>query len=466
MTIGRSLPESTVGGSPRILAMDATRGLALLGIFFVNAAFMGMPLMESVNNTVPSSEGPISVAVWAFTATFCTGKFFPLFSLLFGMGLAMMFLSAQRSGRSFAAAYARRLAGLATLGFLHVALLWYGDILLVYAIIGIAMFLMVSLSPRLLAWSALALYLLTIAISLPVGLLMQIGGGTAEPVKIDTDAPLFLQWVEVLTSPLSMADPRLSELEVAILGTGPFWQAALVRMVQYMLTAPFIVLAMAPLILACFCVGTAMVKAKIGAVDTEAQREATARWTGRFIAAGAFVGLPMSIASVSIQASAWPSVAPGIAEATSFALASAGRPLMSRLSLSLDIRLCQQVGNASSPAAIVIDAFARLGRIGLTGYLASTLCMSVFMAHWGLGMFGQTTWAERFVLVLLIFGGLLVFAGIWTRVFAVGPLEAVLRSVTYLRWPWSAAASTAPAAAAAVPSPSSPSDSSPPPPSV
>lgn len=139
---------------------------------------------------------------------------------------------------------------------------------------------------------------------------------------------------------------------------------------------------------------------------------------------------------------------------------------MSLMYLSLVIRLCQRVGNASSPAAIVIDAFARLGRIGLTGYLASTLCMSVFMAHWGLGMFGQTTWAERFVLVLLIFGGLLAFAGIWTRVFAVGPLEAVLRSVTYLRWPWSAAASAAPAAAAAVPSPSSPSDSSPPPPSV
>jgi uncharacterized protein len=103
--------------------------------------------------------------------------------------------------------------------------------------------------------------------------------------------------------------------------------------------------------------------------------------------------------------------------------------------LALVVRLCQRVKGPGGPLAMGIDVFARLGRIGLTGYLASTMCMSVFMAHWGLGWFGQTTWTDRLLLVLVIYGGLLVFAGVWTRFFSVGPVESLLRAATYLRRP-------------------------------
>jgi uncharacterized protein len=200
-----------------------------------------------------------------------------------------------------------------------------------------------------------------------------------------------------------------------------------------------------------------MVKAQIGRTDTDAHRAATRRWTGRFIVAGAFVGLPMSVVSAALQADVGFDLSPGVSEAVSFALASAGGPLMSLMYLSLVIRLCERLTDPTSPLAIAIDAIARLGRIGLTGYLASTLCMSVFMAHWGLGMFGQTTWTDRAVLVVLIYAGLLAFAGVWTRVFTVGPLEAVLRSATYLRWPWSPApAQRTDASDAASGSPSTP----------
>ena len=123
----------------RVLGIDVARGVALLGIFLVNAQLFSQPFGAVFEIKIPSEEGWPSVAAYWFTNIFCGGKFYPLFSLLFGAGLAMMYQSAVAQGRSFGWTYARRLAWLAVIGMLHLTLLWYGDILLIYASIGVLM---------------------------------------------------------------------------------------------------------------------------------------------------------------------------------------------------------------------------------------------------------------------------------------------------------------------------------------
>jgi len=73
------------------------------------------------------------LASW-FIAYFVQGKFWTIFSLLFGMGFAVMMTRAARAGREFKITYLRRVLALAVFGAAHFVLLWEGDILFSYAI--------------------------------------------------------------------------------------------------------------------------------------------------------------------------------------------------------------------------------------------------------------------------------------------------------------------------------------------
>src|SRR5262245_10124708 len=72
-------------------------------------------------------------ASW-FIAYFVQGKFWTIFSLLFGMGFAVMLTRAERGQRAFLVPYLRRILALAVFGALHFIFLWTGDILYSYAI--------------------------------------------------------------------------------------------------------------------------------------------------------------------------------------------------------------------------------------------------------------------------------------------------------------------------------------------
>ena len=135
-----SLPSSPAG--KRIDALDVLRGFALVGICVVNVEFFNRPVAESGMGMAPGLEGLDWFAAWV-VAYFFTGKFWTIFSLLFGMGFALMLERARATKRSFLPAYLRRIGALLVFGLLHHCLLWSGDILISYAF-G-ALLLMVTL---------------------------------------------------------------------------------------------------------------------------------------------------------------------------------------------------------------------------------------------------------------------------------------------------------------------------------
>ena len=92
--------------SGRIEGLDVARGFALLGIFLVNIEFMAYPL--GILETRPK-EDVVDLGVWAFVRIFCEGKFYPLFSMLFGMGLMLQRQRVVARGRPFVPLYLRRL---------------------------------------------------------------------------------------------------------------------------------------------------------------------------------------------------------------------------------------------------------------------------------------------------------------------------------------------------------------------
>ena len=117
----------------RIQALDVVRGFALIGICIMNVEFFNRAQVE-LGSGIPF--GVTGLHWWAswFSNYFIAGKFWTIFSLLFGMGFAVMLSRAKESGRDFLLPYVRRIAALGVLGALHHILLWPGDILFSYAV--------------------------------------------------------------------------------------------------------------------------------------------------------------------------------------------------------------------------------------------------------------------------------------------------------------------------------------------
>ncbi|MFN3792971.1 DUF418 domain-containing protein [Massilia sp.] len=127
-----------VANDERIQSLDVVRGFALIGILLMNVEFFNRAT-ASLGSGMQDGLSGANFWVSYFVQYFVTGKFWTIFSLLFGMGFAVMLTRAERAGRSFLLPYMRRIAALAVFGALHHILLFAGDILFSYAVAATAL---------------------------------------------------------------------------------------------------------------------------------------------------------------------------------------------------------------------------------------------------------------------------------------------------------------------------------------
>ena len=143
-----SSTNETVARSPapvdprrRIEAVDMVRGFALFGVLLVNMFNFG-------SGGIFWNE-PIDELVWSVKRFFFETKSWRLFALLFGFGFALQLIRAEERGSKFAPVYLRRLIILFVIGAGH-ALIYDGDILMLYAELGLVLVLFRKVPPRLL----------------------------------------------------------------------------------------------------------------------------------------------------------------------------------------------------------------------------------------------------------------------------------------------------------------------------
>ncbi|WP_342119602.1 DUF418 domain-containing protein [Pseudoduganella sp. OTU4001] len=117
----------------RIEALDVVRGFALIGICIMNVEWFNRAITDLGRGINPSLTG-IDWVISFIAQYFVTGKFWTIFSLLFGMGFAVMLTRADQAGRSFLGPYLRRIFALAAFGACHQIFLWSGDILFSYSV--------------------------------------------------------------------------------------------------------------------------------------------------------------------------------------------------------------------------------------------------------------------------------------------------------------------------------------------
>lgn len=155
----RTTPHSftPTESNERIEALDVVRGFALIGICTMNVEYFNRALAD-MGGINPKFTG-LDFIISYITQYFVTGKFWTIFSLLFGMGFAVMLTRADRAGRSFLVPYMRRIAALAVFGACHHIFIWGGDILFSYAVSATGLMIVLFGRPKYIA-TAIGLLLL------------------------------------------------------------------------------------------------------------------------------------------------------------------------------------------------------------------------------------------------------------------------------------------------------------------
>jgi uncharacterized protein len=385
-------PTSPTG---RIVALDALRGFALLGILVINVRAFSMPEVVLTNPTAYGDFTGANYWAWLVGHVLVEGKFITLFTFLFGGGVVLFTRSVERKGRSALGVHFRRSGWLVVFGLAHAYLLWYGDILVAYGLCAFGVVLLRDYAPRALALIGLCLLAIPSVIEVLAGL-------AVDPAAIastwrPSEATLRSEVVTYRGGWLEQMDHRVPTAYQR--QTSGFLGYTVWRVSGSML------------------LGMALFK---WGVLTD---ERSARFYRRLIAVGAVSGLVMILVSVLyIEANDWS------AEAALFwrQFNYWGSLPLAGAYVGLVMLYCRW-----RPEGIATRSLAAVGRTAFSNYVLQTmLATSIFYGH-GLGLFGGVSRVEALGIVLAIWAVQIPLSVLWLRYFRFGPLEWLWRVLTY-----------------------------------
>ncbi|MCH2215928.1 MAG: DUF418 domain-containing protein [Flavobacteriales bacterium] len=142
----------------RIQQLDIFRGFAIFGIFMVNILVMNISFVYR-GEWLTTQVGWVQDVPRIILEEFFFGKFFTIFSFLFGLGVALQIGKAKESGRFSNAFFIRRFGSLFVFGLAHILFIWSGDILHIYGALGFLLLLLFRLKANAMGVIALVIFL-------------------------------------------------------------------------------------------------------------------------------------------------------------------------------------------------------------------------------------------------------------------------------------------------------------------
>lgn len=373
----------------RIQSLDILRGFSLLGIILVN--IMGFNTPQPYID-LGSWFTEASDVIWHQRLDiYVQSSFYPLFSMLFGYGLAMQFMKAERTGVNFYVIGSRRLVTLLIFGLLHAFLLWWGDILITYAFCGVVLLFLLRFKPVFLAIAAVSLNLLYHVFVLFVVGYIFLGSEEMSAISLDI---------------VAVNDA------ITAYATGSWGEAFLQRVQDVMYqNNPFMLMMSLLTILPYMLIGAAASKWHL----VERAKEFKVWW----IATGVvFLVIGLFIKSAPFT---W-----NRTYLLDYLKVYIGGPMLSIGYIGIIVSLC------FVPQLVkLLRPFARVGRMSITNYLMQSLILSLLFYNFGLGWYGKLDVLTGIVVAIVVFVGQIIFSEIWLSRFRQGPIEAFWRKCTY-----------------------------------
>lgn len=396
------LKGEPVAPSKRHIILDALRGIALLGICMAN--FPEFSLYSFL-----SDEARMSFASFGFDTVvnwllyiFIDGKFYTIFSLLFGIGFSIILQNQAQRGANGLRIFYRRMLILALIGFAHLMLVWSGDILMLYALVGMILPLFIKLKTKTIL--SLAGFILLL------------------PVLIDTVCQIFdlhpsawiVGWQWEVCDRYGITEANFAYwLRDSLSYSDTFkflLQGAIVRLQEFVDGNRYFK------VLGLFMIGYCIGRHRLYA-DIQGYKQ--------IIKEIALYGLPIGLILSGLYAwSAMGGHPLGLGFHSLIYFASVYLTSFGYIAV-----LCLLYLRKSN--AIVWKFFSYPGRMALTNYIGqSAIGMIIFYGiGFGIGASLGLGWVELIVLAVYLFETVFSFG--WLKVFKFGPLEWIWRCLTY-----------------------------------
>ena len=385
--------------SERIHALDVLRGVAVAGILFANVlVFFGMFVMPPDRAAALPTAGRDAVALF-LEKVFVDGKFYSVFSLLFGIGFG---LQLARRGEALPR-FKRRLRILLAIGAVHAFLIWAGDILMLYALLGFTLPWFGGKSNRaLLRWTVILLAVPAALYVVALAAWTLVGSGASHTTP-DSGMPATILGIFEAMGRGGVKD--------AFMGNLVFLAA---RWADLFATVRF------PKVLGMFVLGLWTVRTGL-AQSPSGHRATLVRWS----LLGWGVGLPANVIAVVVL-HGWPYLPPSVGGALGVVMQAVGVPMLA-------------LGYAATVGLLVVDGrrlitvFAPVGRMALTNYLMhSGLCV-VLSYGFGLALWWRIGASSAMAIAAAIIVLQIPLSAWWLSRYRFGPIEWIWRRLTYGR---------------------------------
>jgi uncharacterized protein len=414
-----------VTAAERIASLDVLRGVAILGILVMNIYAFAMPFPAYSNPLLMGGTEPMNIGTWFFTHILFDQKFLSIFAMLFGAGIILMSGRAAARGARYAGIYYRRQFWLVVLGALHAYFIWYGDILFMYALVGMLAFLFRNRTPRTLV--IVACCVLPVAILLGFGFGTQMQAVKTEVTEIealqaagedisDEQQKLLEDWDEQRAFVAPGAKDIQKDLDIHL---GSYVEITTRRIPQAMGFQIFGLLFFGVWrVLGLMLIGMALMKAGV----LGAERSAGFYRKMMVICYG--IGLPLTaFSALDLQAHSFNALyAMGGGSTANYV----GSVVVALGHIAL-VMLLIKTGFVQG----LLRRFAAVGRMALTNYLMHSIILTTVFYGYGLGLYGSVPRFWQMGFVVAVIGLQLVLSPWWLARYQFGPAEWLWRSLTY-----------------------------------
>lgn len=411
----------------RIESVDVLRGFSLLGILLMNIVSFGLPFAAYVNPSVYGGATGANLGYWLINQVFFENKMRAIFSMLFGTGAIILTSRAERRGAGIEAAdiYYRRTLWLIAFGLLHAHLIWYGDILFAYGLVGLILFPLRKATAKALLIAAGVIILIHSLQN--VGAMFGIREMKADAEKAATLQAAGTKLTHEQEKALKewrglteMLTPSKESIEREITAHRGGWldnlkvRSGTAAKFQFTMFFQFMFLD----VLGMLVLGMGLAKA--GVFDAS-RGYAFYTW---MTVVGFGAGLPLNYWA----GKNWIATGFGIPEWFGYinATADLGRFLVAAAYIGIVMMICK-----AGLFGWLRYLLGSVGRMALTNYLLTSILCTLLFNGYGFGLFAKLERVQLLWVVAGVWAVNLILSPLWLRYFRYGPAEWAWRSLTY-----------------------------------
>jgi uncharacterized protein len=430
----------------RISSIDVLRGFALLGIAPMNILFSGLPLAADWNPTISGGSTGANLVVFFIEFIFLHGKMRGLFSMMFGASAYLLLTRLDSKGAGLRAAqiYTSRILWLMLFGVVHAYLIWHGDILYPYALLGLILVPLIALRPRTLLIAAGIMLLLMTGYSVRGGfetiethdlaLQAEKAEAAGQPLT-DQQKEAKRSWEQQRKS-FYPSEKDLKEEREMYSGSYFHLLAKRAAKVKEWHSVPFYMSSWDMLTM--MLVGIAFMKSGV----LSAQRSPGFYW--KLLLYSCAFGLPVGTYSAF---KAWATGFDPMRTVLTLTSFPATRAAMTLGAMSAML-LLYKAGAMQG----MLRRLAAIGQTALSNYILHSFIYGFVFYGYGLNLFDKLQRWQLYVVVAGMWAISLVASPIWLRYYRFGPLEWGWRSLTYWKLqPMRLKLSAVPVEAASIP---------------